>query len=77
MWPQPREGTGSDTAAGNFTFHTLLLSGPSIKRQLDKGFEPKAISALLCAVSPPPPAAGLGRRCQGDLGTVVICPDPH
>lgn len=55
MWPQPREGTGSDTAAGNFTFHTLLLSGPSIKRQLDKGFEPKAISALLCAVSPPPP----------------------
>lgn len=53
MWPQPREGTGSDNAIGNFTFHPLLLSGPDIKKlQLDEGFEPKPISALLWAVSP-------------------------
>lgn len=82
MWPQPREGTGSATVIGNFTFHPLLLSGPGIKKlQLDEGFEPKPISALLWAVSPGnmhwERAAGLGGRCQGDLGIVVICPDPH
>lgn len=48
MWPQPREDKGSDTAVGNFPFHPLLFSSSGLKKlQLDKGFEPKAISALL------------------------------
>lgn len=65
-------GTGSDTAVRNFTFHPLLLSSSGIKKlQLDKGFEPKVISALLCVVSPGP-----RWRCQGDLGFSVLCPDP-
>lgn len=53
MWPQTREDTGSDTAVGNFPFHPLLFSSLSIKElQLDKGFEPKAISVLLRIVLP-------------------------
>lgn len=53
MWPQPREDTGSDTAVGNFPFHPLLFSSSGIKKlQLDKGFEPKAISVLLRIVLP-------------------------
>lgn len=52
MWPQPREGTGFETAVWHVTSHPLLLSSSGIKKlQLDKGFEAKAISALLWVLS--------------------------
>lgn len=81
MWPQAREGTGSDTAVHNFTFHPLLLSSSGIKKpKLDKGVEPNAISALLllslqetCTVEEQQARDG-GPRMTWGFG--CLCSDP-